>query len=91
MLAAVVAAILRTPWAEPGTPAHVGGNEPVNFDLKTVALLREVLDHAWTCIPPKQQATTSRILLAEGILKSVAKGERNPERLREAAFMGRDA
>jgi hypothetical protein len=64
----------------------VGGNKPVNFDLKTVALLREVLDHAWTCLPPKQQATTSRTLLAEGILKSAAEGERDPERLRDAAF-----
>jgi hypothetical protein len=29
---------------------------------------------------------TSRTLLAEGILKSAAKGERNPERLRDAAL-----
>ena len=56
----------------------MGGNEPVNFDLKTVALLREVLNHAWTCLPPKRQATISRTLLAEGILKLAAKGERDP-------------
>jgi hypothetical protein len=71
--------------------ATLGGNEPVNFDLKTVALLREILDHAWTCLPPKQQATTSRTLLAEGILKSAAKGERDPERLRVAALLALDA
>jgi hypothetical protein len=29
---------------------------------------------------------TSRTLLAERILKSAAKGERNPERLRDAAL-----
>jgi hypothetical protein len=69
----------------------VGGNEPVNFDLKTVALLRDVLAHAWACLPPKQQATTSRTLLAEGLLKSAANGERDPERLRDAAFIALDA
>jgi hypothetical protein len=70
---------------------NVSGNKPVHFDLKTVALLREVLDHAWMCLPPKKQATTSRTLLAEGILKSAAKGERDPERLRDAALMALDA
>ena len=69
----------------------MGGNEPINFDLKTVALLREVLNHAWTCLPPKRQATISRTFLAEGILKSAAKGERDPERLRDAALMVLDA
>jgi hypothetical protein len=69
----------------------VGAKEPVNFDLKTVVLLREVLDHAWACVPPMRQATTSRTLLAEGILKSAAKGERDPERLRDAALIALDA
>ena len=64
---------------------------PVNFDLKTVALLREVLDHAWTCLPPKQQALMSRTLLAERILKFAAKGERDPERLRVAALLALEA
>ena len=57
------------------------------FDLQTVALLRAILDEAWACVPPRQQATISRTALAEGILKSAAKGERDPERLREAALM----
>ena len=35
----------------------------------------------------EQRATMSRTLLAERILKSAAKGERNPERLRNAALM----
>ena len=60
--------------------------EPVYFDLKTVALLKEMLDDAWACLPPAQHAVTSRTVLAEGILKSAAKGERDPERLREAAL-----
>ena len=61
---------------------------PVNFDSETVSLLRQALDDAWCHINPEQRATVSRTLLAEGILKSAAGGERNPERLREAALTG---
>ena len=61
-------------------------SEPVYFDLKTVSLLREVLDDAWACLPPEQRATTSRTILAERILKAAAKGERDPERLLDAAL-----
>jgi hypothetical protein len=60
--------------------------QPVYFDLETVALLRETLDDAWACLRPEQRATTSKTLLAEGILKSAANGERNPERLLDAAL-----
>jgi hypothetical protein len=60
---------------------------PVFFDLKTVTLLRETLDDAWACLPAEQRATTSRTLLAEPILKLAAQGERDPERLLEAALM----
>jgi hypothetical protein len=60
--------------------------EPVYFDLDTVALLRDTLDDAWACLPPEQRATTSRTLLAERILKSAAEGERDPERLLDAAL-----
>jgi hypothetical protein len=61
-------------------------NEPAYFDLDTVALLREALEDAWACLPLRQRATTSRSLLAEAILKSAAKGERDRERLIEAAL-----
>ena len=60
--------------------------EPVYFDLETVALLRETLDDAWACLQPEQQATTLKTTLAERILSSAAQGERDPERLREAAL-----
>ncbi len=63
------------------------GEKSAYFDLQTVALLRAILDEAWACVPPRPQATISRTALAEGILKSAAKGERDPERLREAALM----
>jgi hypothetical protein len=64
----------------------VTDKEPVYFDLDTVALLRDALDDAWACLRPDQRATVSRTLLAEGILKSAARGERDPERLRNAAL-----
>jgi hypothetical protein len=52
-----------------------------------VSLLRATLDDAWARLRPGQQATISRSILAEGMLKSAAKGERNPQRLRDAALM----
>jgi hypothetical protein len=60
--------------------------KPEHSDLKTVALLRETLDEAWDVIPPEQQAGMLKTTLAERILKSAADGERDPERLREAAL-----
>ena len=62
-------------------------NEPAYFDLDTVLLLRETLEDAWACLPAQQRATMSKTLLAERILKAAAAGERDPERLRDAALM----
>jgi hypothetical protein len=62
-------------------------NEPVYFDIDTVLLLREILDDAWACLRLEQRATASKTLLAERILKAAAKGERDPERLLDAALM----
>lgn len=61
--------------------------KPVYFDIDTVLLLRETLEDAWACLRPEQTATTSKTLLAERILKAAAKGERDPERLIDAALM----
>jgi hypothetical protein len=61
--------------------------EPVYFDLETVSLLRETLDDAWECLHAEQRATASKTLLAERILKSAEKGERDPRRLLDAALM----
>jgi hypothetical protein len=63
------------------------GKEPVYFDPETVTLLRETLDDAWDCLRPHQQATMLKSTLAERILKSAAQGERDRERLRDAALM----
>lgn len=61
--------------------------KPAYFDLDTVSLLRDVLDDAWACLRPQERATTSRTILAEGILTLAAQGERNPDRLIDAALM----
>ena len=57
-----------------------------HFDAQTLALLKVALDEAWERLPPKLQATMLKTTLAERILKSAAEGERNRERLREAAL-----
>jgi hypothetical protein len=62
-------------------------NQPVQFDLETVHFLRETLDDAWACLRPEQQEATTRSALAERILKTAAKGERNKERLVDAALI----
>jgi hypothetical protein len=55
------------------------------FDPATIALLREVLDDAWSRLPPGQRSV-SRSLLAERILKAARAGERDPARLRTRAI-----
>ena len=60
--------------------------QPVHFDDETVAMLREVLDEAWTCLRPEQRATMQKAAMAERILKSAAQGERDRERLFDAAL-----
>ena len=62
------------------------GKQPVYFDPETVTILREILDDAWACLRPEQQATMLKTTLAERILKSAAQGERDRERLRDVAL-----
>lgn len=61
--------------------------QPLHLNPETVALLSEVLDDAWDSLPPLQKATMRKSDLAVPMLKSAAKGERNRERLRNAALM----
>ena len=63
----------------------------MSFDPETVSLLRKTLDDAWDQLGPEQGAMIRRTLLAERILKSAAKGERDPKRLREAALTAKAA
>jgi hypothetical protein len=56
------------------------------FDPETIALLRSVLDDAWSRLPPGQ-TNVGRSLLAERILKAARNGERDAARLRTCALV----
>ena len=60
--------------------------EAVQLDLKTVGVLKEVLEDAWYSLSAEQQATMSKIVLAERILASAGKGERDRQRLLAVAL-----
>ncbi len=50
---------------------------------------RETIDEAWDCLQPEQRATTTRSELAERILKTAARGERDRRRLINTALTQR--
>jgi hypothetical protein len=60
--------------------------EPVPLDLKTVNVLKEVLEDVWYSLSAEQQAMISKTTLAERILVLAAKGERDRERLLAVAL-----
>ena len=62
-------------------------DKPAYFDLETIALLRETLEDAWASLRPELRAATVKTTLAERILKSAAQGERDRDRLLDAALM----
>jgi hypothetical protein len=55
------------------------------FDPPTLAMLRNVLEDAWSRLPPGQ-TEVQRSLLAERILRAARAGERDPARLRARAI-----
>ena len=57
------------------------------FDPETLILLGETLEDAWARLRPEQQAAMQKTALAERILKSAAQGERDRNRLRNAALI----
>jgi hypothetical protein len=61
-------------------------NEGGTFDPETIDLMRLALDAAWTSLTRDQQASVSRMVLAERILRAAARGERDPVRLRARAL-----
>jgi hypothetical protein len=64
------------------------GNQPLKLDdPETIALLKESVADAWASLGPEQQATIRRTTLAMRVLKSLAQGERDRKRLRDAALM----
>lgn len=58
------------------------------YDPATVELLRTTLDEAWESLAPARQLLISKSDLAERVLLLAATGERDPDRLREAALSG---
>jgi hypothetical protein len=59
-----------------------------HFDPVTIAAMKMALDDAWNRLGPELQATMLKTTLAERILKSASQGERDYERLRDAALSG---
>jgi len=60
--------------------------EAIPLDLKTVRVAKEVLEDAWYSLSAEQQATMSKTVLAERVLASAAKGERDRKRLLAVAL-----
>ena len=60
--------------------------KPEYFDPEMVAIMREVLDDAWEKLTPELQGVMSRAVMANRIIKSAAKGERDRKRLLDAAL-----
>lgn len=65
----------------------MAGKAYMSFFPETVTLLRETLEDAWACLRPEQQATMQKTALAVRILKTAAQGERDRQRLRDAALV----
>jgi hypothetical protein len=58
------------------------------FNPETVTLMKTALDDAWDRLEPKTQARVLKTTLAVRILESASQGERDRERLRDAALRG---
>jgi hypothetical protein len=56
------------------------------YGPETVALFKETLLEAWASLRPEQRVRVSRSVLVAGLLRSAAKVERDPDRLRDAAL-----
>ena len=63
-------------------------DKPAYFDLETIAFLRETLEDAWASLRPEQEPATGQDHARRGaILKLAAQGERDRDRLLDAALM----
>jgi hypothetical protein len=65
--------------------AEMSSERTVFFDPTTLAMLRNVLDDAWSRLPAGQTEVT-RSLLAQRILRAAKAGELDPARLRARAI-----
>jgi hypothetical protein len=57
------------------------------FDPETIDLMRRTLEQCWDEVPLDRRALVSKTALAQRILGAAAEGERDPARLRAAAFI----
>ena len=64
----------------------MSGKDAAYFDIETVTVMRETLEHAWASLHPGQRARTQKSALAERILAAAAHGERDRARLFDAAL-----
>jgi hypothetical protein len=62
--------------------------DAIRFDPATIAAMKLALDDAWNRLGPELQATVLKTTLAARILKTASQGERDYERLRDAALKG---
>jgi hypothetical protein len=60
---------------------------PAYFDLETVGILKETLENAWASLRARSAWQHDTDLLAERILRAAADGERDRERLFDAALV----
>jgi hypothetical protein len=59
-----------------------------HFDPATITLMKMALDDAWNCLEREAQATVLKTTPAVRILETASRGERDFERLRNAALTG---
>jgi hypothetical protein len=59
---------------------------PQSFDPETIIVLKAILDDAWARLRPEQQVGTLKATMAERIFRSAAEGERDRQRLLDAAL-----
>jgi len=57
-----------------------------SFDPETIEIMRTALDEAWVSLPPDARAGLHKTVLAEGILRAAAQGERDLAHLRSYAL-----
>jgi hypothetical protein len=52
-----------------------------NFDSAILNTLQDALDHAWRHLPSEQQTNEIKDKMAKAVMRSAARGERDPNRL----------
>jgi hypothetical protein len=62
--------------------------QAARFNSDTIAVMKMALNDAWNSLRPEAQAAVLKVTLAERILESASHGERDCERLRDAALRG---